>query len=122
MWVRIARSYPVAYTPQILAEYRKHLGSITGKKFITGEYIDDIISAMELNQKYLPEAEKEKVLIRSKRFYAGYIINMANNLWPIAHNISLIHRQIVKALSLHFDYKLLPYIFKIYIKMLIKYK
>ncbi|CAM3798144.1 hypothetical protein POKO110462_20260 [Pontibacter korlensis] len=40
MWVRIARSYPIACTPETLAAYRKHSNSITSNKFITGEHLE----------------------------------------------------------------------------------
>ncbi len=48
MWVRIARHYPFAYTPQILAVYRKHKVSISGKKFVNGDYLMDISRAMQM--------------------------------------------------------------------------
>src|SRR5690554_6873556 len=37
MWVRIARFYPVSYTPEVLAQYRVHSNSISSKHALSGQ-------------------------------------------------------------------------------------
>ena len=64
MWTRIAQYYPVAYTPEILAEYRKHTQSISGAKFLNGEYLQDLNKAMEMIQAHLPAKENQKSFIQ----------------------------------------------------------
>ncbi len=40
MWVRIARHYPVAYTPQVLAAYRLHAASISGRSYASAKNLE----------------------------------------------------------------------------------
>src|SRR5690554_3811721 len=55
MWVRIAKHYPVAHTPEVLAEYRGHLGSITWEKSISGEILHDMMTTINIIQSYVPK-------------------------------------------------------------------
>lgn len=119
MWVRIARYYPVAYTPQILADYRKHASSISGQKFITGQHIKDLLKVMGFIQNYLPAEHKEKLLRKSKKFYAHYGVRVANQLWHTSHNKSGVQQQVKQTLALHSDLLLYWKIAKIYLKMIL---
>lgn len=117
MWVRIAHDYPVAYTPEILAEYRKHSDSITGQKFLTGEYLLDLVQAMKSIREYLPEKEKKKILNKSKKFYAHYGVKKANHLWHATHNKGYVKANIFQSVQLHKDISLYWRICKIHAKM-----
>ena len=119
MWVRIARNYPTAYTPEILAEYRKHLASITGQKFLTGEYLSDLVQSMKLIQVHLPQKEKKITLKKSKKFYAYYGIKMAHVHWRTFHNKLYVKASISQSLKLHRDIGIYWNIFKIHIKIFI---
>ncbi|TXK46772.1 glycosyltransferase [Pontibacter qinzhouensis] len=101
MWVRIARHFPVAYTPDMLADYRKHEASISGSKFLTGEHLQDLLQAMMLIQEHLPDEKKQHILQKSKRYYAGYSIKIAKELWRKLHNRQVAEVQIAHALELH---------------------
>ncbi|RDV16705.1 glycosyltransferase [Pontibacter diazotrophicus] len=122
MWVRIARYYPIAYTPEVLADYRKHGSSISGQKFITGQYLKDLLRVMEYIQGYLPEDEREKLLKKTKKFYAHYGIRVANQVWHSSHNKSGVQQQVRQTLSLHSDLLLYLKIAKIYVKMFLNRK
>lgn len=100
MWVRIARHYPVAYTPEILAEYRKHSASITGQKVLTGDHLQDLFTTMLLIQNHLPNDKKRSILQRSKNYYAFYGLKVANELWHRLHNKKVINAQIRNILRL----------------------
>ena len=117
MWVRIAKYYPVAYTPQILADYRKHTMSISGKKFLSGEYLDDLTKVMELIQAHLPEKEKKQVLSRSKKFYAHYALKMAKQLWNIHRDKKVVNINLMKGLRLHKDLSIFFKIFRVYLRI-----
>ena len=119
MWVRIAKHYPVAYTPAVLAEYRKHFASISGQKFLVGQYLDDLILVMKHIQQYLPEKERERVLRKSKKFYAFYSIRQVNTLWHAHQNKDSLRVQITRALNLYRDHYLYWKVLKIKVKMLI---
>lgn len=122
MWVRIARSFPVAYTPDVLADYRKHASSISGQKFVTGQHLQDLLRVMGSIQDYLPAEQKEKLLKKSKKFYAHYGIRVANQLWHTSHDKSGVKQHVKQTLSLHSDPLLYWKIAKIYLKMIINRK
>jgi glycosyltransferase involved in cell wall biosynthesis len=117
MWVRIAKYYPVAYTPEILAEYRKHDTSISSNKFLTGQNSADMLRVMELIQNLLPVEHKEEVLKKSKKFYAHYGLRVADQVWHSLQNKEGVRAQIKYALGMHIDPKLLWKTAKIYLKM-----
>lgn len=117
MWVRIAKHYPVAYTPEILADYRKHTMSISGRKFLSGEYLVDLTKAMEMIQQHLPEPERKQVLARSKKFYSHYALKMAKQLWPLQHNKKIVDINIKKGLQMNRDVSLFPKIFRLYLRI-----
>lgn len=119
MWVRIARHYSIAYTPEILAAYRKHSHSITGDKILTGEYVTDLVKAMNLIQVHLPSSERKSILKDSKRYYAHYALRMANNLWLHFQDRSYVTASIKKALMLHHSLKIYLEIAKLYARMLL---
>lgn len=117
MWVRIARHFPVAYTPEILAEYRRHLTSISGIKQLRGDYLQDLLSAMALIQNHLPEDSKKSVLRNSKKYYASYALRVALELWHILHNKELVNAQITQALTLYRSPRLYWQILKLYFNL-----
>jgi len=81
MWMRIASQYSFAYTPAILASYRRHTHSISGKAFTTGQNIRDLQIVLEKINHFLPEPEKKKCLQKAKKFYAHYALRTAKRLW-----------------------------------------
>lgn len=117
MWVRIAKHYPIAYSPAILAEYRMHLSSISGRKFLTGEHLQDLYSAMLLIQKHLPEDKQQSILNKSRKYYASYGIKIAEKLWKALHNKQVVEAQIKQALNLHSSLKLYILIGILYYKI-----
>lgn len=119
MWVRIAKHYPLAYTPEVLAEYRKHESSISGQKFLTGENLTDIVRAMEMIQVHLPENKKEAIFKKSNKFYAHYGVRVANRLWHDLHNKQAVNAQIRQVLKMHQDLSLYWKVAKVYAKVLL---
>ncbi len=147
MWTRIARYYPVAYTPEIMADYRKHTGSISGQKFENGKYLEDLASQelmavyrihpcsisgqkfengkyledlayiMSLIQAHLPADQQKIVLKRSKKFYAHYALRIANQLWHLASHRSGAKINIEKALEMHQSPQLYWKVAKLSLKM-----
>jgi len=117
MWARIARYYPVAYTPAVLADYRKHSGSISGLKYLTGHHIEDLAHAMQLIQHHLPEHQRSSVLNRSKKYYAYYGVKVAGQLWQRLHSRQVVQAQVKQALLLHQAPRLYLRIAQVYFKI-----
>ncbi|WP_089321226.1 glycosyltransferase [Pontibacter ummariensis] len=119
MWVRIARHYPVAYTPEILAEYRKHTTSISGVKHQTGQYLVDIAQAIELIQTHLPPAKRKSQRKKARMYYAHYGIIMANRIWRATHNKEVVKTNLREALKLNQNIKIWYAAVKVHLKMLL---
>ena len=119
MWVRIAKDFPVAYTPHLLADYRKHRQSITGQKFLTGSYLKDIACAMNEIQQYLPEKTKKRVLKRSKHFYALYATRVINDLWHTTHDRLAAKSSLETVVAMHSSLQVYWAVLKLYTKMLV---
>ncbi|WP_062542852.1 glycosyltransferase family 2 protein [Rufibacter tibetensis] len=119
MWVRIARYYQVAYTPIILAEYRKHISSISGQKILDAQNLRDIMKAMELIQHHLPDMYRKKLYNNSLKFYAHYAIRDANEVWMNQHNKKAVRFLMWETLKVYKDPSLIWKCFKLYSKTLI---
>lgn len=117
MWARIAASYPVGYIPKILAEYRKHYSSISGRSFITGQNMRDLSWVLKQIKHHLPADKREKILARSRRFYAHYALKTANALWKHFRNGEGVKAQMKEAWKMHKDPLLLFKIFKLHLRL-----
>jgi glycosyltransferase involved in cell wall biosynthesis len=119
MWVRLAAQYPVAYTPEVLAEYRRHESSISGQAFLSGQNMRDVQWVMDRIQTYLPETDRKKAYYEAARYYAHYAASTANRLWQAARNKQGAKAQIGEALRMHADGKLYWRLAKLYLRMLL---
>lgn len=120
MWVRVARYYPVAYSPEILSYYRMHFNSISCVKYLTGEYIQDLIKTMQLIQDHLPEDQKKSTIRKSRDYYANYVLEIAKILWQKFHDIYLVTSQVKYALKLNQSPIFYLAILKFYLKLTLK--
>lgn len=118
MWVRIARYYPVAYTPEILAEYRGHLGSLTWEKAVSGKIFKDLLHTMKFIQAHVPEKDRRRVLVKSKKHCANFLIGMAGSVWKRSQSLPLAQAQIQQALAFSKNPRLLSRILKLYVKII----
>lgn len=117
MWVRIATQYPIAYSPEVLAEYRMHQNSISGKSFITGQNMKDLNYVMKVISHYLPEENRIVVMKKSRLFYAHYALRIANSIWHDARKITGVNIQVKEAWKMSKDPLLLYKIVKLYTKI-----
>ena len=121
MWVRIARNYSIAYTPLILADYRRHSNSISGNKHAYGEYFLDLELAMAYIQQHIPLQQRQELLKKSKEYHSHHGMYIANEVWHAAHDRKMTFSFIKQLLSMHKDYKLYGKIAKLLFKMAINY-
>lgn len=117
MWIRIAAHYPFAYCPDILAAYRRHSASITGRYFLTAQNIRDLKKVMQLTERYIPEKYRADARGEAEKFYAKYAISTARMLWPKTKNRKAVRSQIKEAVSLYLDGEMIKEIIKLNIKM-----
>ena len=120
--MRIAKHYPMAYTPEILAEYRMHQQSISGQSFTTAKNLLDLQWVINTSQQYLPETKRQAVRRKAMRFYAHYALRVANRLWHSSYNKQGVKAQINEALRMHQDAHMYWKILKLYTKMMLNYR
>jgi len=119
MWTRIAAHYSVAYTPEILAEYRMHGSSISSHLFTTAQNIRDIRWVIDAIQQLVPAEKRPEVKKAATKHYAHFALIIANNLWHQTQNKKVTILQMKEALKLHTDIAMLFKAAKIYTKMLV---
>jgi len=117
MWMRIAARYETGYVPEILAEYRKHYSSISGKSFATAENMRSIDQVMKNIQRYVPSHRRADVRRRSRSFYAHYALRVANTLWTDFKDKRGAAAQAQAAWNMSRDVGLLYKIIKLYTKI-----
>jgi glycosyltransferase involved in cell wall biosynthesis len=117
MWVRIAAHYPMGYTPEVLAEYRKHYSSISGKSFVTGQNMVCLEWVMRRIQHYLPPKNRMAVMNESRNFYAHYALRVANALWKKFKDKRGASAQALAAWNMSKDAGLLYKIVKLYTRI-----
>jgi glycosyltransferase involved in cell wall biosynthesis len=83
MWVRIAASYPVWYEPGVLALYRMHERSNTGRNIRSAGDIAYTRKAIEIFRHYLPSASARAITRTAKRAYAWSALENAERLLEI---------------------------------------
>ena len=119
MWVRISANYPIGYWPEVLAEYRKHSASISGRSALTGKNMADLNAVIENIKQYLPSEKRETVVSRSKKFYAHYALRTANAIWKHSRRPDGAKAQLSAAWKMHRDLGLFYKSFKLYTKLIL---
>lgn len=119
MWARIAAHYEVAYSPEILAEYRMHTDSISSASFSNANNIRDIRWVINAIQNFIPVHQKKMVYKAASKHYAHYALSIANLIWHKKQDKKSTQLQIREALKMHTDVSMLITAMKIYIKMMI---
>lgn len=117
MWTRIAAHYPVAYTPTVLAEYRRHNETISARSFLTGRNMRELAWVMETIGRYLPPHRKPSIQRESRKFYAHYAMRVANTLWSEMRDREGARAQVREAWNMRKDPMLLCKILKLYTRM-----
>jgi hypothetical protein len=117
MWARIAAHYSVGYVPEILAEYRKHTASISGRSFLNARNMKALETVMQNIKHYLPEEKRSTVMKSSKKFYAHYAMRIANGLWKTLRHKKGAAAQVRAAWKMQKDISLLFKILKLYTRI-----
>jgi glycosyltransferase involved in cell wall biosynthesis len=119
MWVRIAAHFKVAYTPEILAEYRVHTNSISHRSYLNAEHVKEMQWVIDSIQKWLPEDVKISLRSQALKNYSEYAISIANNIWHNTGNKKITHKLMMETAKMHLNKEIVTQMAKIYVKMLI---
>jgi glycosyltransferase involved in cell wall biosynthesis len=118
MWVWIAAHHDVAYTPDILAEYRLHSNTISHQSYLNSKHIDDMRWVIKTIQKWIPDHLKKELQKEASRFYAVYAMDIANSIWGQTGDKKVTHKLMMETAKLHINREILYKMLKIYTKML----
>ena len=119
MWARIARFYPTAYTPEILAEYREHHNSISGLAFLTGNNIRDISKVIDTICGYLKKEDRKKFIKLAHKNYIHWAFGVAEESWKKTRNKEMVYYQTKEMLKIYSDLKLIRKLFQLSVKIYI---
>ena len=89
MWVRIAASYPVAYTPEPLALYRVHSVSSTARGILTGANGRDLRKAISIIETQLPQEIARSAPGQARKAYADACIRRGHRALAISHRAAV---------------------------------
>jgi hypothetical protein len=121
MWVRIARYYPVAYTPEVLADYRIRTHSITWEKSRNSQLVPDLLNVLSRIHSHLPSKGKKKIIDSSKKYCANMMVYNTYKVFKELKDARLAHKQAKQALDLSNHYSIYFSIAKLYLKCALEY-
>jgi len=80
MWVRIAAAHPIWYEPSLLASYRSHAHSTTGRNFRNAHELRYSALAIDIFRPYLPPSRKRSIVTSARSAYAETALANAGRL------------------------------------------
>jgi glycosyltransferase involved in cell wall biosynthesis len=122
MWVRIAASFPVAYSPRHLGLYRIHHDNITSQSLLSGQSVLDIIKVIGLNERHLPEEKRKEITSFAKRHCSRYFAHASDKVYHHFHNPQKALELARQARALDLNFTTFFYVLKNRIKILLHYK
>jgi glycosyltransferase involved in cell wall biosynthesis len=121
MWVRIARYYPVAYTPEVLADYRIRTNSITWEKSRNSQLVPDLLNVLGRIQSHLPKKNRKRIIDSSKKYCAHMMMYNTYKVFKELKDARLAHSQLKQALDLSNHYSTYLLVAKFYLKCAVEY-
>lgn len=115
MWARIAQSYPVVYTPKVLAEYREHSTSISGLSFLNGDNFRDVNTVSQIISSCLTAKQRTETKNVIRRNYTLWMLGRSYEVWEESRNNGIFFRQLKYLLYGHLDFKILIIIAKFWL-------
>lgn len=122
MWVRIAASFPVVYTPDKLAYYRVHTANITSRYFLSCQHIQDIAKVIELIQPYLPAQERSKLKRQARYNWSLYFARTSDMTYHKYNAPAQALNQAGKAFRMHQNKVTFFFLCKNLLKIMLRYK
>ncbi|WP_113923035.1 glycosyltransferase family 2 protein [Cognataquiflexum aquatile] len=89
MWTRVAKDYPIAYSPEILGEYRKYVGTISWPKIEKGIYAKSLAKTLFLIESRLSKKDRH-IMLNLRKTRAIATIYTAYAIWIQSRDIKLV--------------------------------
>jgi hypothetical protein len=118
MWTRVAKNYPIAFIPKILAEYRRYDGTISWPLKEEGKYAKCLAQTTFLIESQLPRKHRH-VMKKTRKRRTISCINTSFFIWNQSQNLKVINELTVLALKLNSTSKEVHIkLYKLYSKIL----
>lgn len=121
MWVKIAAYFEVAYSPRVLARYRRIDGNSTASNMRSGKNFESTLECLTLLSEYIPAERRDEIVHKSKIKVAENHAQWAHNIYHEYHDVRSAVNQVVKSLKLHSNLTVIRYSVLLFIKILIGY-
>ena len=118
MYTRIAKHYPVTYSPKNLALYRVHDQNISSHSITSGQSIKDIRKVISTIQGYLPEKVRNQTRKISKKHFSIFFAKTAHQIYNVHHKKKVAIKHAHAALSLQANTTTFFLVVKLYLKCL----
>lgn len=120
MWGTIAKDFSIAYTPEVLAEYRIHSSNISSNSFRTGKNFVDITKVINKVNTFMPPgADKEMIRAHAFRNYARFALAFSEYIWHVSRDKKTVMIQVKGALKMHSDLYILRKALKVIAKIML---
>ena len=114
MWIRIAASYKVAFSPKCLALYRAgHGTNVTKHSISTGRNIIDISRVIDIVQEYFPLNKRKEYKSKAQKNFSNHYARASVKIYPENKEIAFVQAR--GALKLDKNLKTFYYIFRLYL-------
>jgi len=118
MYARIAKHYPVAYSPKRLALYRVHDNNISSQFIASGQSVKDISKVINVIQSYLPQNTRKLTKKISKKHFSIYFASAAHQTFNVYHYRKIALKQAHAAFFFHANTTTFFLVVKLYLKCL----
>ena len=119
MWVRIAASFPVVYSPKYMAAYRIHANNITSRSFVSGQTIKDINKVVRIIKNYIPLKDRQFLHLQARKNASRYVISNTYKSFERHGKVLITLKQAFNAYKMHPSGKNLYLILKLFLKVMV---
>ena len=121
MWVKIAAYFQVAYSPKVLARYRRIDGNSTASNMRSGKNFENTLECLSILSEFIPAERRDKVVQKAKIKVAENHSQWAHNIYHEYHDVRSAINQVIKSLKLHTNFKVIWYSALLFVKVMIGY-
>ena len=122
MWVRIAAYFPVAFSPNYLALYRKHPANISAQSLLSGQNIRDVRKVIDIVQQYLPPDHRKRLKKSATKNFSIYFAKISDQIFHDYNNPKAALSHAKNALKMQVNKTTLFFLLKLYIKFYMGWK
>ncbi|MFC0771499.1 glycosyltransferase family 2 protein [Terrimonas alba] len=122
MWIRIAAHFPVVFSPNYLALYRKHPANISAGSLLSRQDIKDVRKVIDIVQQYLPQDQRKRLRKSAIKNFSIYFAKISDQIFHDYNDPKAALSHAKDALKMQVNKTTIFSIIKLYIKYYIGWK